>query len=296
MKNNIVRLTERSISMKNNKVRLTKRSINKTFIIVTILMLLMVLCYSCNDVKKSNKAVELEHYRIQKIDGNWSLVFNDERNANTDNGMLSTSADLTFDSIEELVSKIKTDSFTDGEIKKMHVFLGENENEFALFDLENPITAVCPDGYSVGKVYWYGESYSFIINGQNGNTIRLRWYSDDGFQSFYQSQYVNYTEDDNFDFSEPEYVDGKVIYTVTSNTSIRKMVRYEPLQGVFIEELYLLGRIGNSSDSRPLSEDIPYRIRLYNSSSDIKYTVFITHPTKSFSIEELLSFRLTNKK
>ena len=119
---------------------------NKVFTIITILILSIAMCYACNNAKNSNEIVNLEHYRIQKTDGNWSLIFNDERDANTDTGMVSTSADLTFDSIEELVSKIKTDSFTDGEVKKMHDFLGENGKEFALFDLDNPIVAVCPDG------------------------------------------------------------------------------------------------------------------------------------------------------
>ena len=241
--------------------------------------------------------IETEHYMLRKVDGNWHLKFYESREPGNNEPIGSSSADLRFESLEELTSKIINDSFDDGERRIIRQMFEENGDGIRIFDLTRPVTAVCPEGFVVKAVYWYGISYSFVLKDQADNTASLRWFDDaEAFETYFNSQYINRFKS-TVTVSEPEITDGKSVYTVTTQRCVEKMVRYEPEPNVFIEEMYMIDTKGNHDldDLFGKAEGLPYRIRVYNGASDIKYSVSISYPTHYFQPDELMQFGACRK-
>lgn len=281
-----------------------KRSKFTAVLAATICVMLLCSCGAGNTVNKDGKTtdlneegaikeVDMEHYTLHSVGDQWYMRFNENANPSDKSPEGSLSACLSFNSLDELVSRIKTDSFTNGQRKHVQTVFLKDENGVRLFDINNPPIPVFPEEYSIQEVLWYGCYYAIHLINSNNETIYLEWLPEDGFEEIFQYEYVNYLEGDYLDVSGPEIIGGKTVYMLTSKSSVRKMVRYEPVPGVYVQEMY---RIKNMTGSvYEESETIPAWIRLYSQSTDIQFTVAISKPGRAISAEELLQFYYTKK-
>ncbi len=295
-----------------------KKSIS---IIVVFVLLLTLLCPSCVSTPKSQnktkeetasaqpnektgentgaeagkQSYELSHYVLEKSGNQWHLRFTDI--PEQDGSMTgSTVAGISCSSVDELVSKIKTDNFTDGERKKIfYESYWDADGNIPVFDVDHPVYANGPSGFTVNSVTWYGTTYVFSIGDSEGNSFTVKWFEDaESFETFFDRQYVNQFKS-TVTVSEPELQDGKSVFTVTTDRSVIKMVRYEPEPGVYVEEMYMIDTMGNEDleDLKGGTEGLPFRIHMFNGSGPVRFTAFIEKPSRLFAAEDLLQFGVT---
>ena len=242
---------------------------------------------------ESDPVIELEHYTLSKKGGQWRLSLFGEREELPGPGEVLR--DLSFDDLDQLIDALKNDRFSEEQMKKIALF-PKDENGILLFDVDDPARAVIPEGFAVSHVNWYGESYDFFITDSDGNDITLMCCTEESFRGIFKQKYESFLTNADFKIEKEESGSGREVYRCESSRSVIRVVRYEPLPGIYVEERYMLDAKGDDVLKKAVggeSEDKPYRVNVYNDAGTVKYALLITNPTRMFSEDEVLAFRLS---
>ena len=100
-----------------------------------------------------------DDYYLSVISGQYYLTYREERgNIRNDLGSLS------FDSLDQLVDKIRNNGFSESEHNVIRTALAKDENGILLFDPNRLFDPVLPYGMQVNGVGWSGQYYSYSVS------------------------------------------------------------------------------------------------------------------------------------
>ena len=273
---------------------------------------------------RSDKTLVFEDVTLLRIDGQWSISINDEKYKETPPIQIP-SPPWTFDSLDELITKIRTGSFTKGEIARMQREFEQNENGVILFDIDNPARPFFPEEYTLQKIYWYGSSYSAVLVDKDKTVVQLFWQAGDSdfVNDFDMKDYLDgiVAEDSVFTYGEPATSsDLKTVRIGTAGNTdkVKKLSIYEPMKNVFVFEEYRYRN--NTLEPTPSPEpvrdtsgtalpaetpspekaenagtaaamsNVRYIIRVFYFEGDVKWILTSSNADHPFSVEEILSF------
>ncbi len=237
-----------------------------------------------------DKLIELENITLKRTDGQWYMTLNDESSVLGDSNLLVKP--IRFDSVEEIVAKIRTGDFSKAELRYMYETFRRDENGFIVFDIDDPPLPVFPELYSMSSVIWAGEAYTVVVTDGEGNTVQIAFGS--GLADFEfdpDSYFEELDENDGLNYLDPELIDGKTVRYGSNKDGavIRKFVISECYPGVFLVEIY------SKSPSDASFRVVPNHIRMFQTAAEIKCVINISRPAKLFEPDELLEFGFVRK-
>lgn len=194
-----------------------------------IAALIIVLCLSAaivigiiNDADRPLYDYKLIHqdgkYYIQ-LSRNY-LTANEPGNTAGTSSDLSALQTLTFDSIDDMVSHIRSGNFSNDQFRIISKFTKDTKTGLIpIVNLDEALLApVYPECVSDCKVSWAGKSYSFYFLDDNGKTVATfasmseeAFHSSiTGFRDFSPKQLIRYTYDESSGTKVYEYMRGDV--------------------------------------------------------------------------------------
>lgn len=286
----------------------TKLTLRIAFYIITILLLTLICGCSDTDSNNLNDTEEILeinlNYSIVNENGNHYFVFNDpdlySPSTVPDEFNISAMAPVVkFDSIGELVSRVKEGTLTEEHKRAIAQFDKDKEGRIQVCNIDNMYQPKIPKGCAITSVFWYGKYYTSELNMQNAKIgyvgvltkdLYEQAISRDNAEIFDNSMVtVTRTEEDS---------NGRKITYYSTSAGDFKRVEYKYSDGnknLLIVENYRLS-INSSSANNPLyesltvSENIPASIFIYGEENGAYFEASLFEFTTSPTDDWLMSF------
>ena len=218
-------------------------------------------------------------YSLSQENGQHYLVFDDitkyeripEEGVN-----IGIDAYVSFSSMTEFRDAVIKGKLTDHQKTTIANHFRKDENGNVLIcDMNNLYVPIAPEGSSIDKVDWTGQTYSVSLTLDSGVDCGYGNLPEKDYQSRYQQDYVELFNNNNITVtSQTVDKNGKTITRYDTDTSTYKSIQYTMTAGnktIAVEKSYCLKTNSSSSDT---SGSIPYRVNLYCTEGD-QYYIFV---------------------
>ncbi len=134
-----------------------------------------------------NGSFSTDAYTVSQVSGQYYLNFKDGYKASAEDIKGCEQANITFDSLADMKSKLQNGTLSTSEQIIMQAAFPKDENGILMCDLANLYEPVLPDGVSYSKVSWSGGAeLSFAFNGGT-----FLWAKESTYRARLQSEFVN---------------------------------------------------------------------------------------------------------
>lgn len=121
-------------------------------------------------VEISDGSFATDGYTVQAVDGVYYLNFVDGNEPNAQEAIYQISdAGIALETLSELRSKLKNNTFTDMERATMKDSFSKNENGIKVFNVNQMYQPICPTDINEAYVYWTGETYGCYVTAPQEN-------------------------------------------------------------------------------------------------------------------------------
>ena len=263
----------------------------KSFYFTFFLLLLVSLLASCDlspaSEHSANISTDSDHYLL--VDTQNGLRLQLKGSLLNKNEYSVQLADLEFDSLNDLIETLLKDKFDDWQLDVIKAFPSDKDG-VKIFDINNAPSISLPDGFVVTKVYWRGEYYSFLVNGEHGEQIYIRWLSEESLSEQKEESFNPIMFYPGSELLRQNIIDDNTIeYEFTTQTAQLRRIVYQIDPQTCVVETF---RVSSVYPDIFASNEIPNKISVFREENGLCYMVeffdLITKP----DLESLMQFRL----
>ena len=241
------------------------------------------------DSKQNGQANKDMPYTIHMEGGNCYLAFKDSYIASDDSGKTDNqelARFIYFHTVEEMISDIKTGSFSDEELEILMEFSRDENGMVQICDISSMYVAEYPSTFSTQRISWGGMFYtSFFGTGGSGPYGYLDLIDKETYESkinFY-SNYDEYLKVEEISISSDPERNAVVYDYVTTFGDELKVLVYTIGEGtdlLHIVEVYTMEE----------SDIVPDYIKIWGQSEGKYFNVYINRFQERPSVEWLSKF------
>lgn len=250
-------------------------TLSRLLAVVVLLVIIVSVLASCK-IDDNNST----QYKIEKIQDQYYLLIETNGSDNS-SGFNSVAAEIQFDSVKEFVEAVKNGKFNDEQIDIMKRTFPKDENGIKMCDVTNIKVPVYPKEFKCKTVFWGGERYSFYLESSKSPKAYLYYYSEENYNSHYEADFLKFFDREEIRIisSREEGNINEYVYSTDAGTmkKIRYTVDHEQTRFI-VDETY---RIDMVDESKATSEEVPYRVTIYGTTTNNEYFVVEIYDIKS---------------
>ncbi|MBE6639430.1 MAG: hypothetical protein E7616_08300 [Ruminococcaceae bacterium] len=275
----------------------------KKYMSICVLVLIVLVLLSCakneDDVEKSGIITDTNAgYEIEMIDGQYYLVFEDEKYKNNVNAS-QVEPYLTFSSVAEMKDKVLNGKLTEEEIKTMSTFTKDSASKIRIPNLEKVYTPIVPENITCSASVWMNSvGYSVELLSKDCYVSLFEVQSKERYEEKLKETKDKLHNNKLVTITKTEQTDDRdaTVYWYTTSSGELKKIEYTIVTEkaeLFVTETYCL-RLNH--DLMAVSDTIPQGVQIHGNLGDRYFYCSVYECTERPSVEWLSSFGLAEVK